>query len=86
MHDQRMRTSYLPVKHSEKMAVTDTLFRQRAVEGDDFLFNIVTGDESWFRHFDPEIKRQSMEWHRTTSPKKKPKTVPLARKVTGTDF
>jgi hypothetical protein len=27
-----------------------------------------------------------MEWHRTTSPKKKPKTVPLARKVTGTDF
>jgi hypothetical protein len=32
-------------------------------EGDDFLFSIVTGDESWFHHFDHEMKRQSMEWH-----------------------
>jgi hypothetical protein len=43
-----------------------------------FLFIIVvTGDESWFHHFDPDTKRQSMEWHHATSPKnKKPKRVP----------
>jgi hypothetical protein len=44
-----MRISYVPVMHCKKMAVTDMSFRQRA----DFLFNIVTGDESSFHHFDP---------------------------------
>jgi hypothetical protein len=36
-------------------------------EGNDFLFNIITGDERWFHHFDPEMKQQSMEWHHMTS-------------------
>jgi hypothetical protein len=31
-------------------------------EGDQFLLNIVTGDESWIHHFDPEEKRQSMQY------------------------
>ena len=32
--------------------------KQREVteEGDQFLFNIITGDESWIHHFDPEEK------------------------------
>ena len=36
-----------------------TRLKQRAVseDGDQFLFNIVTGDESWIHHFDPEEKR-----------------------------
>ena len=35
-----------------------TRLQQRVVteEGDQFLFNIVTGDESWIHHFDPEEK------------------------------
>jgi len=35
-----------------------TRLQQRAVteEGDQILFNIVTGGESWFHHFDPEEK------------------------------
>jgi hypothetical protein len=39
-----------------------TRLQQRAVteEGDQFLFNIVTGDESWINHFDPEERRLSM--------------------------
>jgi hypothetical protein len=65
--------------------VSSQLLRRYAVEGDDFLLNIVTGDESWFHHFDPETKRQSTEWHHRTSPKKKKlKTVPSASKVMGT--
>ena len=47
----------------------------------------MTGDESWFHHFEPETKRQGMEWHHLHSPsKKKAKTVPSAAKVTGTVF
>jgi len=40
-----------------------TRLKQRAMteEGDQFLFNIVTGDESWIHHFDPEEKRLSMQ-------------------------
>jgi len=47
----------------------------------------VTGDKSWFQHFEPEMKWQSMEWHHLHSPsKKKAKTVPSAVKVMGTVF
>jgi hypothetical protein len=38
--------------------VSSQLLRRYAVGSDDFLFNIVTGDESWFHHFDPETKRR----------------------------
>lgn len=40
-----------------------------AIEGSNFLHGIMTCGESWFCHFDPETKQESMEWHRT-SPKK----------------
>jgi len=47
----------------------------------------VTGDESWFHHFDPETKWQSKEYHHLDSPtKKKPKTMPSAKKIMGTVF
>ena len=36
-----------------------------------FFLRIVTGDESWFHHFEPETKWQSMEWHHLHSPSKK---------------
>jgi histone-lysine N-methyltransferase SETMAR len=47
-----------------------TRLKQRAVneEEDQFLFNIVTGDESWIHHFDPEEKRLSMQYRHTSSP------------------
>lgn len=35
-----------------------------------FLDSIVTGDESWCYQYDPETKRQSMEWRSSTSPRK----------------
>lgn len=55
-------------------------------DGPDFLGRIVTGDETWLHHFDPETKRQSMEWHHVTSPRKKFKSVPSAGKVMATVF
>ena len=54
-------------------------------EGDQFLENIVTGDETWVSHMTPQSKRQSMEWHHTTSPVKvKAKKTMSTRKVKAT--
>ena len=71
----------------QRKAITSELLQRYRHEGDDFLLRIVTGDVSWFHHFKPEMKRQSMEWHHLHSPsKKKAKTVPSAAKVMGTVF
>ncbi|CAF3518065.1 unnamed protein product, partial [Rotaria sp. Silwood2] len=32
------------------------------------VFDIITGDESWFYHYDPELKEQSKVWISTTDP------------------
>lgn len=56
-------------------------------ECEGFLNNIVTGDESWVHHFDPENKRASMEFHHKGSPTpKKFKAMPSAGKVMLTVF
>lgn len=36
-----------------------------------FLDNVITGDESWIFEYDPESKKQSAEWHTTSSPRQK---------------
>jgi len=33
-----------------------------------FLKRIVTGDETWIHHYDPESKQQRMQWKHATSP------------------
>jgi len=71
----------------QRKATTSELLQRYQHEGNDFLLCIVTGDESWFHHFEPQTKRQSMKWHHLHSPsKKKAKTVPSAVKVMGTVF
>lgn len=56
-------------------------------EGEEFLNQIVTGDETWIRHLTPESKQQSMEWRHTSSPKKhKFKTTFSAQKILCTVF
>jgi len=58
-----------------------------AREGDAFLHQIVTGDESWVYHYEPESKRQSMQWKHPSSPaNKKFKTQASAGKVMMTIF
>jgi hypothetical protein len=39
--------------------------------GEEFLSRMVTGDETWVHHYEPESKRQSMEWKHPGSPTKK---------------
>jgi hypothetical protein len=62
-------------------ASTDFRIKQRSVI--EFLTkNIATGDESWVHNYDPENKRQSMEYRHPGSPSvKKFKTVPSPKKI-----
>ncbi|KAF8784646.1 hypothetical protein HNY73_010297 [Argiope bruennichi] len=47
-----------------------------------FLECIVVGDKRWFHHFEPETKRNSMQWKHATSPYlQKFKAVPSAGKM-----
>ena len=56
-------------------------------ERDIILDRIISGDETWVHHYEPESKRQSMEWkHLQSSCKKKFKTQPSARKLKLTEF
>jgi len=36
--------------------------------GEDFLEQIITGDENWVHHYCPETKAQSMAWKHAGSP------------------
>ena len=54
---------------------------------DTFLARFVTMDETWVHHFDPESKRQSMEWKHPGSPTpKKPKLAASAGKIMASVF
>ncbi|KAG8173908.1 hypothetical protein JTE90_020212 [Oedothorax gibbosus] len=55
--------------------------------GDDFLSQVVTGDETWLVYVTPESKQQSMEWRHSDSPKQvKFKQTISARKIMCTVF
>jgi hypothetical protein len=56
-------------------------------EGDSFLQQIVTGDETWVHHCQPENKWKSIHWKHPSSPvAKKFKTQPLAGRLILTIF
>ena len=74
------------MKAQRKDMCTQLLERYNA-EGEAFLQRIVTGDECWVHHYDPECKAQSMEYRHKTSPSpRKFKVVASARKVLFTVF
>lgn len=61
------------LKPKEKRVNASLEFVQRyETEGDEFLNRIITTDETWLWHFDPESKAQSSVWKtpRTPPPKK----------------
>jgi len=71
----------------QRKAICSELLEHFDAEGEAFLSRIVTGDETWAYHYEPETKRQSVEWHHPQSPRKKKfKTTPSAGKVMITVF
>ena len=54
---------------------------------ENFHTRLVTGDETWLHHWDPDTKKESMQWKRPGSPPlKKFRTQPSASKVMATVF
>ena len=78
----------LTAEHKRKrVEICQRLLDRYNNEGEEFLSRIVTGDETWVHHYEPESKRQSMEWKHPGSPaKKKFKTQHSAGKVMLTVF
>ena len=70
-----------------RMGLSLQHLNQYTEEGENFMAQIVTEDESWVHQFQPESKRSSMVWKHSTSPtKKKFKMIPSACKVMLTMF
>jgi histone-lysine N-methyltransferase SETMAR len=70
-----------------RLNICADLFERYDSEGDGFLRRIVTGDETWIHQFEPESKRQSMQWrHISSPPPRKFKIVPSMQKVMATVF
>ena len=78
----------LTAEHKRKrVEICQHLLNRYNNEGKEFLSRILTGDEMWVHHYEPESKRQSMEWKHLGSPvKKKFKTQPSTGKVMLTVF
>ena len=54
---------------------------------EDFHTRLVTGDETWLHHWDPDTKKEPMQWkHPGSPPPKKFRTQPSASKVMATVF
>ena len=69
-------------KKQKPVEICEEHLKRYRKERDQFLLNIVTGDESWIHHFDREEKLPSMEYRHTSSPRpKKFKTMPSAGKI-----
>jgi histone-lysine N-methyltransferase SETMAR len=45
-----------------QMQVCQDLLNHYEAEGDSFLDCIITSDEKWYQHYEPESKQQPMEW------------------------
>src|SRR6185436_4921816 len=54
-------------KHA-RMEVSQTLLDRYNEDRDDFINRIVTVDETWVHHYDPETKQASMQWKHAGSP------------------
>ena len=58
-------------KEKKSVEICEELLKHYREEGDQFLLNIVTRDELWIHHFDPEEKRQhGIQAHFISSPEK----------------
>lgn len=76
-----------PDHKSARMGISLDHLMRYAREGNEFLFRIITGDETWVHHFTPETKAASMTWKHPSSPvRKKFKVSPSAGKVMATVF
>jgi len=56
-----------PDQRYERVQASQELLARYSTEGNDFLFRIITGDESYIYYYDPESKQSSRQWTRSDS-------------------
>ncbi|XP_048241256.1 histone-lysine N-methyltransferase SETMAR-like [Haliotis rufescens] len=73
-------------RHQRVVSSRELLDIYRA-DPENFHARLVTGDETWIHHWDPETKKDSKQWkNKTSPPPKKFKTQPSAGKIMATVF
>jgi histone-lysine N-methyltransferase SETMAR len=76
-----------PVQKLSRTEVSRELLDLYTRDPNDFIARMVTGDETWIHHWDPETKQESMQWkHIDSPPPKKFRTQPSAGKIMATIF
>jgi hypothetical protein len=74
-------------KKMNRMGLSLQHFLRYVDEGEDMFNRVVTGDESWVHHYQPESKHASVQWrHPSLNSTKKFKVTPSSGKVTLTVF
>jgi len=86
LHLSKLTARWVPkaltpeMKHN-RVVTSRALLDRWAIEGNDLLARIVTGDEKWFSFYEPSTKRNSQEWRPTGSaPPLKPRRDTSAKK------
>ena len=70
-----------PVQKATRVDVSQELLALHDRDSADFAWRLVTGDETWIHHWDPETKQESMQWkHIDSPPTKQFRTQPSASK------
>lgn len=52
----------------KRVEISELLLERFTNDRNNFISRIVTVDETWIHHYDPETKRQSMQWKHVNSP------------------
>ena len=76
-----------PLQKQNRAECSQQLLDMCNTDEDNFFSRLVTVDESWIHHFDPETKQATMQWkHAKSPPPKKARVQPSAGKVMMTVF
>ena len=76
-----------PEHAKQRVESSQELLEVCNADPEDFHTRLVTGDETWLHHWDPDTKKESMQWkHPGSPPPKKFRTQPSASKVMATVF
>ena len=71
----------------QRVELSQELLEVYSANPEDFHTRLVTRDETWLHHWDPDTKKESMQWKRPGAPPaKKFRTQPSASKVMATVF
>ncbi|XP_067649098.1 histone-lysine N-methyltransferase SETMAR-like [Haliotis asinina] len=92
LHMFKVCATWVPIMLSDDMKlsrvnISGAMLTRYHAKPEDFHFKIVTCDETWLHHYEPESKQESMEWKHVTSPRtKRFKSTRSPKKVMTTIF